>query len=170
MSENKDLHNQGGLVAFLSSMVFVICFFIYLITFNNGVKLDEKVQEETKTGEVAFDLATVKEPWVENPQVVEAGHKIFKQSCAVCHGEKGDLVGGTPTARNLVEGAWKKGGKMTDHYEVISNGIPGTAMASFKSMLKPYERWALVQFIDSITKNKAQQSAEDIATFAKSAE
>ena len=166
----KDYHNRGGLFALLGSIAFVTVFFFYVVYINKGVDLAENVSEPAKPGEIQFDLASVKEPWVENEQVLAAGAKIYKANCAICHGAKGDLVGGVPNARNLVEGAWKAGGGNIGHYKVLQNGIPGTQMVSFKETLKPGERWAVVQFINSITTNKSTDKPEDVAAFATTAD
>ncbi len=170
MSENHDHHNHGGLVAFLGSMVFVFVFFFYIVFINKGPELDEKVSDPVPAGAVKFDLASVKEPWVSTPEVVAAGAKIYKQNCALCHGPNGDLVGGLPNARNLVEGKWTGGEGAINHFKVLQNGLPGTQMVSFKATLKAYERWAVVNFIETITKNKSKDKPEDVAAFAKSAE
>ncbi len=170
MSENQDHHNQVGLLAFLGSMAFVFIFFFYIVFVNKGVTLDEKITDPVPAGTPKFDLASVKEPWTANPEVAAHGQKLFKQNCAACHGEKGDLVGGILTARNLMEGQWKMGAGMVAHFKVLQNGIPGTAMVSVKATLKPNERWAILNYIETITKNKSQDKAEDIATFAKTAD
>jgi mono/diheme cytochrome c family protein len=170
MSENHDHHNQGGLIAFLASMAFVFAFFFYIVFINKGVTLDEKIQTPAPTDAPKFDLASVKEPWLPNADVALAGQKLFKQNCAMCHGEKGDLVGGLPNARNLVEGQWKQGGGLINLYKVLQNGIAGTQMASFKASLKPMERWAILNWMDTITNNKSKDSAEDVAKFAGSAD
>ena len=170
MSENHDHHNQNGLIAFLASMVFVFSFFFYIVYINKGVQLDEKVSLPPAAGGIKFDLASIKEPWLPNAEVAGAGQKIFKQNCAVCHGEKGDLVGGLPNARNLVEGKWKSGAGLIALYKVLQNGMPGTQMVSFKQTLKPHERWAVLNWIETVTLNKSKDKAEDIAKFAASAD
>ena len=170
MAHNQDHHNKGGLTALLGSMAFVFAFFFYIVFINKGVTLDEKVSDPIPVGAIKFDLASVKEPWLPDEQVVTAGQKLYKQNCSVCHGEKGDLVGGVANSRNLVEGKWKMGAGLIAHYKVLQNGIPGTQMVSFKQTLKPNERWAVLNFIESITKNKSEDKADDIATFAKSAD
>ncbi|MGZ3726957.1 MAG: c-type cytochrome [Pseudobdellovibrio sp.] len=170
MSENQDHHNQGGLIAFLGSMAFVFCFFFYIVFINKGVTLDEKVQTPAPAGAPKFDLASVKAPWEPNADVAAAGQKLFKANCALCHGEKGDTVGGLPNARNMVIGKWTQGDGMIAHYKVVANGIPGTQMASLKASLKPYERWAILNYIETFTNNKSKDKAEDIAAFAAKAD
>ncbi len=168
--QNQDHHNQAGLIAFLGSMVFVFCFFFYIVFVNKGVTLDEKVSTPAPVGAVKFDLSAIKEPWLPNPEVAAAGQKIFKQNCAACHGEKGDLVGGLPNAKNLVEGKWKSKGGMIGLYQVLQNGLPGTQMISFKQTLQPVERWAVLNWVDTITNNKSKDKDADIIKFAVSAD
>lgn len=170
MSENHDHHNQTGLIAFLGSMAFVTVFFIYIVFINKGVTLDEKVQEPTPVGAPKFDLAAAKDPWAGAPEVVTAGQKLFKANCAMCHGEKGDLVGGIPNARNFTKDPWKQGEGIISHYKVLQNGIPGTQMAAFKASLKPYERWAILSYVETIAVNKSKDKPEEVAEFAQKAD
>lgn len=170
MSENQDFHNKSGMIAFVGSIIFVSLFFIYMVTLNKGVDLGEKIEIPASGDAPAYNLAAEKEPWIENPEIVKAGAKVFKQNCAICHGANGDLVGGTPTARNLVQGQWTQGEGIISHFKVLQNGINGTAMVSFKGTLKASERWAVLHFIETLTTNKSKDKPEDVATFAKSAE
>ncbi len=170
MSKNHDHHNQGGLIALLGSVGFVFVFFFYIVFINKGVYLDEKVSDPTPVGAVKFDLASVKEPWLPNDVVARAGEKIYKANCAACHGANGDLVGGIANSRNLVEGQWKAGDGIIAHFKVLQNGIKGSQMVSFKQILNPGERWAVLNWIETITKNKSQDKPDDVATFAKSAD
>ncbi|WP_413289725.1 c-type cytochrome [Bdellovibrio sp. HCB337] len=177
MSESREEYNRGGMIAFIFSMAFVFCFFIYIVAIHPGVELGEKVVDPTAvaqgTAEAAFDIATVKEPWVANEQVVAHGKKLFATNCAMCHGNegKGDGPAGAglnPKPRNLVEGKWTQGSGAIAHFKVVTNGIPGTSMASY-AHFKVADRWALVQFIDSITQNKGSDKPEQVAEFAKTA-
>ncbi len=175
-SNSSDQHNQGGLIAFLGSMIFVFGFMIYLVAFHAGVELDEKVVDPTLQAvsvEPTFDIAKVTEPWVETPEIIAHGKKVFGNNCALCHGNegKGDGTAGmglNPRPRNLVEGKWTQGSGLTDHFNVVSNGIAGSSMASFKAQIKVPDRWALAHYINSITENKSQQTPVQIAEFAKS--
>lgn len=169
MAQN-DHHHQGGLIALLGAMAFVFIFFFYIVVVNKGITLDEKVTTPAPADAPKFDLASVKEPWLPNEQVAAAGQKLFKQNCALCHGEKGDLVGGIANARNLVEGKWTQGEGMINHFKVVTNGIAGTQMAGLKQTLKPNERWAVLNYVNTITKNKSNDKPEDIAKFAATAD
>jgi mono/diheme cytochrome c family protein len=175
MSGNQDFHNRSGLFAFLGSVSFVTVFFLYLVFINKGVDLDEKVQDPAPKGAPVYNLAAEATPWISNEDIVKAGAKIYSQNCTACHGPKGDLVGGVPNARNLVVGAWTQGDGLINHFKVLQNGIKDaqgnpTTMVSFSSQLKPYERWAVLHFIETLTNNKSTDSAEALAEFAKTAQ
>lgn len=177
MSDQHDQHNQGGLIAFLFSMAFVCAFFIYIVAFHPGVDLGENVKDPAELAlqnlAANVDVSKVTEPWVANPDMVTHGKKLFAQNCAMCHGDAGlgDGAAGAslnPKPRNLVEGAWKKGGGFTGLFTTVTEGLPGTSMAAY-GHLKPVDRWALAQFIESITKNKVNEDPAKVAAFAKSA-
>ena len=178
MSESSDVHNRGGFAAFVFSMVFVFAFFVYISFLHPGIELGENVVDPNavsdKPAGPVFKISDVKEPWVSSPELVAYGAKVFKTNCATCHGNeaKGDgpASGGmNPKPRNMVEGKWTKGDGMMDHFKVLQNGIAGTSMASFKH-LKVADRWAILQFIDSVTGNKSKDDPAKIAEFAKTAE
>ncbi len=178
MSEQKDTYNHGGLIAFLFSMVFVSAFFFYLVAIHTGVDLAENVVDpnapvQTTDGKPAFDITQVAEPWVSSEEIIAYGQKLYATNCAMCHGAegKGDGPAGqglNPRPRNLVEGKWTQGGGVINHYKVLTNGIPGTSMASY-AHFKPADRWAMVHFIESITQNKSNVDPAEVAEFAKTA-
>ncbi len=174
---SNDPHNRRGMTVFIFSMTFVFSFIIYLAVFHKGIDLgqnevDPKAAAAAGAGPV-FDISTVKEPWVSTQEIVTYGNKIFKTNCAICHGPEGkgdgpSAGGMNPKPRNLVEGAWTQGNNLTDHFNVITNGIKGGSMAAF-GHFKPADRWALVNYIESITQNKSKQDAAAVAEFAKTA-
>jgi len=175
MSDNSDQHNRGGMTAFLFSMAFVLIFFIYVSFFHQGVDLKENLQVAQKVrtdlAEAQVDITKIEEPWLPNSEMVKAGQKLFATNCAMCHGNegKGDGAAGqalNPRPRNLVEGKWTKGGGYIGLFNVVTKGIPGTSMAPF-GHLKLNERWALVQYMDSITQNKVKEDPKKISEFGK---
>src|SRR5690606_12048569 len=97
--------------------------------------------------------------------------KVFANNCAVCHGNGGEGDGPAgmsliPKPRNLVEGGWSKGGTSMALFKTVSEGMPGTSMAAF-GHIPLADRWALVQFISPITKDKPTDNASTIAKIAK---
>lgn len=177
MSENQDQFNRGGFYAFLFSMVFVFAFMLYLVGVHPGVALNENVVDPRATDGQAqapqFNIADVAEPWVETPEIVAYGQKLYQTNCAMCHGAegKGDGAAGAglnPKPRNLVEGGWKKGSGLISKYQLLIDGIAGSSMASYSHM-KPGDRWALSHYVQSITKDKGQDDPAKVAEYAKTA-
>ena len=176
-SNSRDTYNSSGMKVFIASMVIVLGFLAYLSVIHNGVDLGQNEVDPRAAGAegaaAAFDITSVKEPWVATPEILAYGAKVFKTNCALCHGNEGkgdgpSAGGMNPKPRNLVEGKWTQGDNLTDHFNVVTNGIKGTSMASF-GHFKPADRWALVHFIESITQNKSKQDAAAVAEFAKTA-
>ena len=179
MTNNPDQHNRGGLIAFLFSMVFCFAFFVYISFIHPGVKIDE-VKEDAATdmqladGGAKFDMASVAKPWEPNPDVATHGQKVYATNCAICHGAegKGDGAAGAglnPKPRNLVAGGWKMGGDSISLYKTLQNGIAGGSMASFKHLPKN-DRWALVQYMRSITQDKGEDDPAAVESFAATAD
>ncbi|MBX3020308.1 MAG: cytochrome c [Bdellovibrionales bacterium] len=174
-----DSYNRGGFIAFLFSMVFSLTFFIYISMIHPGIDLKE-VKEQAPGAEQtvaggggAVDVSKIAKPWEDNPDMVAHGKQVYGNVCAVCHGPAGmgDGPAGkglTPPPRNFVEGKWKHGGDSIALFETIKNGMPGTSMAAFGT-LPLNDRWALVQFIHSVTKNRIKDDAAKLEAFAKTA-
>jgi mono/diheme cytochrome c family protein len=166
MDSNLDQHNKGGLLAFLISVIFCVGFFIYISFVHKGVDLKE-VQEE-QAGATGPNLASIAKPWEDNADFVARGEKVYALNCASCHGDKGagDGIAGAalnPKPRDFIAGKWTKGGQSYQLHATITNGIEGTSMAPFGHLSK-VDRWALVQYIRAITKNKV---ADDSAANEK---
>jgi mono/diheme cytochrome c family protein len=86
---------------------------------------------------------------------LKQGQAVYQQRCALCHGVKGE--GNGPVAASLPS----KPANFTDKAHanfysprgriyIIENGVPGTAMAGMKSVLKPDEVIAVYQYIHSL--------------------
>jgi mono/diheme cytochrome c family protein len=175
-SNSSDQYNKGGMIAFLFSMAFVFIFFIYIVAVHPGIDLQENIKDPpgaSAAKEEVIDMTKYPEPWLPNEQVAKHGAKVYVQNCAMCHGDTGlgDGAAGqalNPKPRNLVEGPWKLGGGLIGLYKVLENGIPGGSMASFKH-LAVADRWAMVNYIQSITKAKVVEDPKLVEEFAKTA-
>ncbi len=172
--ESQDGVNSGGVVAFVISMVVTFACFIYVTFMSGGVDLKEvKTTTDTAaTQQIAaapekVDVSDVTEPWISNEKMVKHGAAVYKTNCAMCHGEKGagdGVAGGSlnPKPRNLIEGKWKQGGTSLALYATLQNGIPGSSMQGYKDALPAKDRWALVQFIRSITSTPVADADADL--------
>lgn len=176
-----DNYNIGGFYAFLFSMVFSLGFFFYVVVFQPGIDLKEVKAtsvEQTVAGATAeptkaIDIAKIEKPWEESADVAAYGAKVYASACAICHGPqgKGDGPAGTalqPPPRNFVEGKWKVGGDSVALFTTIQKGIPGSSMAPF-GHLPVKDRWALVQYVRSITQNKIKDDPAKLEAFGKTA-
>ena len=81
-----------------------------------------------------------------DPQFIAEGAKLFATNCgnAYCHGT-GGLGGGAPQLRD-------RGIPPAYAFKSISNGISGTSMPPFKSVISEEQIWKLVAFILSDAK------------------
>ncbi len=172
-ASDQNNYNTGGYIAFIGSMVFTIGFFIYVSFIHKGVDLKEVSQPDSAPAESpaaetpSQDPAPAagesgpgasrspSQPWVSSVAQVERGHGLYKTACASCHGVEGK--GDGPAARgfqprDLVAGQWRHGGDSLSLFDTITNGVDGTAMASFAYM-PAVDRWALVHYVRSITEN-----------------
>ncbi|MCF6171325.1 MAG: cytochrome c [Bacteroidales bacterium] len=116
----------------------------------------QAMSQEKKNSEwkAPLEADQISNPFQGDDAAVKAGKKLYKQQCAVCHGDtgKGDGVAGlalTPKpasfkserVQNESDGAlyWK-----------ITNGR--TPMASYKDLLTEEQRWQLVNYIRTFSK------------------
>ena len=94
---------------------------------------------------------------------LQRGAQLFQSQCAACHGPQGHADG--PLAANLDP----KPTALSEHlrarerslfalHQIISNGVKGTAMASFGA-LPEEDRWALAFFVGSLPYEEADKAA-----------
>lgn len=176
-SKPNDTYNRGGLIAFVFSMSFSLCFFVYVSWIYSGVDLGEGPQAKVDMKLAAaapVDVSKIEKPWISSDALVNHGKQVYQTNCSICHGATGagDGVAGkslVPPARNLIEGSWRMGGGEKGLYEVLQNGIAGGSMAAFKHLPKS-DRWAMVHFIQSITKNRKTTAPDELEKFASTAD
>ena len=85
------------------------------------------------------------------PELLAQGKKLFEQNCSACHGSNGDGKGPagaalkpSPTDFTKPLKEWPNTkGDANKIFEVISKGIPGSAMVKW-DQFSEQERWGLV--------------------------
>jgi high-affinity iron transporter len=98
------------------------------------------------------------------PELVATGKASFAKRCVACHGPTGQGDGIMakalkPPPRNLVTEPLKNGASAGDVFTTLTNGVPGTAMASLKGIPEE-ERWALAYFVVSLREDGAGKAAK----------
>ena len=95
-----------------------------------------------------------KSPYTLNDKAaIDAGEKIYKQSCLTCHGEKGDGKGPAGSALNPPPVNYSTS-EQQEHFEkiqdhhfwTISEGVAGSAMTAFKGQLTEEQRWQVFMY------------------------
>jgi len=71
---------------------------------------------------------------------------LFAQRCAVCHGNQGQGNIGP----NLTDDYWLHGGKPTDVFHTITEGVPAKGMIAWKSQLAMGEILALSAYVQTL--------------------
>ena len=80
---------------------------------------------------------------------VASAEEIYKTKCAVCHTPDGN----SPIEQmNFSDGVWKHGSSVKELMTTISEGVPGTAMMSFKTQFTPGEIAALARKVRGFDK------------------
>jgi mono/diheme cytochrome c family protein len=116
------------------------------------------------------DPATLIEP---SEELTGVGKKLYEADCATCHGTlgRGDgpayNINPRPRDFKAAESDWTNSPDMPDIYKTLSEGVPGTSMASFDYLTKR-ERMALVHYIQELGLYTGKTgSAEAMQTLAK---
>ncbi|HEY4003069.1 MAG TPA: cytochrome c [Candidatus Xenobia bacterium] len=87
---------------------------------------------------------------------IARGKDAFTTNCAVCHGPDGKGDGPNATLlplrpRNLTQGVFEFGGDDWQVYRTISEGIPGSPMVAWKSILTDDKSlWDVVNYVKSL--------------------
>ena len=77
---------------------------------------------------------------------MEAGKKIYEQSCTPCHGKNGEGVVGP----NLTDPYWLHGGSVSDVFKSVKYGWPEKGMRAWKDDFSPKQMAQLTSFIISL--------------------
>ena len=106
---------------------------------------------------------------------LDLGKAVYTKRCLGCHGEKGEGDGPaaerfTPRPRDFTKGLFKY--KTTPHgslptdddlFNVVSNGLPGTGMPAWSSLLKEHEIRSAIQYVKALSGKFTGETAKPIS-------
>jgi mono/diheme cytochrome c family protein len=78
--------------------------------------------------------------------------ELYVQNCQMCHMPDGNAA---IKDMNFADGEWKHGTAIKGQVKVVTDGVPGTAMMSFKDRLSDAEILALVKLVRNFDKKLA---------------
>lgn len=109
-----------------------------------------------------MDLKLIKTP---SAEMIKLGKSTYQTTCVACHGPEG--FGGIAGSRNFhSKENWKNGMELRNMFTTITNGIPGTGMASF-DMLPVETRISLIHYIRSFANVYPEVTDLDVETLDK---
>ncbi len=115
------------------------------------------ISQETDNGEwkAPKEVDQIANPLKGNIEDTKAGKQLYKLQCAVCHGDTGKGDGVAGLALNPKPASFKS--------EIVQNETDGALywkitigrapMASYKDLLTEEQRWQLVNYIRTFSKN-----------------
>jgi cytochrome c oxidase cbb3-type subunit 3 len=134
---------------FYLTIIFTVIYWSYYFTTHVG--LDDRAalaQEMTRIEAAklaAVSTITDDSLWQmsRNAKFVEAGQTTFLTTCATCHNAK--LTGGI--GPNLLDHQWIHGGKPTEIYQTVTNGVPAKGMPTWGPVLGVKKITEVVAFV-----------------------
>lgn len=90
------------------------------------------------------------------PTTNRPADELYVQNCQMCHMPDGNAA---IKDMNFADGEWKHGTVIKAQVKIVADGVPGTAMMSFKDRLSDGEILALVKYVRNFDKKLAAKPA-----------
>ena len=84
------------------------------------------------------------------PDSNRPAEELYKSTCQPCHMADGNAA---LEPMNFADGKWRHGSSVKEVAATIANGVPGTAMVSFKTRFSEREILALAKFVRAFDKS-----------------
>ena len=140
---------------FYGAAILAICYLLNYKVFHFGQSQYERSKTEIGQAGVAkklylsegtnkVDENTVK--LTNDPVVIASGQTIFKTNCVACHGDHAQGIVGP----NLTDDYWLHGGKITDVYKTIKNGVLTKGMPTWEKVLSAKQISDVANYVKSL--------------------
>lgn len=149
----KELDNKLPRGWFLFFIGVIICGVYYILSYTPGISgwtQTKGIQLQAAKATESPEGLSKGNPYAGDPKVAAEGAVIFKDNCAVCHGD--DLKGGV--GPNLTA-ALNYGETDEAKLETVSKGRPG-GMPPFEQQLGKDRIWKVLSYVDSIRQKGAK--------------
>tara|TARA_R110002072_G_scaffold282761_3_gene445961 strand:+ start:35004 stop:35417 length:414 start_codon:yes stop_codon:yes gene_type:complete len=132
----------------------ILVAFSGIIFFSFGPVGSDTGNASVKEWKAPASANNLKNPYKGNASATAKGKKLFKQMCAICHGNygKGDGMAGsslTPRPTNFTISKVQAQSDGALYWKLTEGRAP---MASYKTILKKEQRWQLVNYIRTFKK------------------
>lgn len=140
------------LLTFYGAIVFAAFYWFHFEGFHSGQSPEEELaaaaaadaKRKAASGKALSGAALA--ALSKDSGVVADGAKTFAESCAVCHGARGEGKIGP----NLTDAAWLHGGSPDKVFATIANGVPAKGMPAWEPQLGARKTQALTAFVLSV--------------------
>lgn len=157
--------DKANAIIFGSGFVFLGIFFI-LTAPDTMFRGDVYVNGKSLTMPVK-GVSKFKKAWEPTPELVAHGKELYAVNCVSCHGVVGHGDGPAagalvPKPRNFTaDVGWKNGRKPSGIFKTLKEGIAGSGMASFSTLVGE-DRWALSHFVASLGPDVLKDEPADL--------
>ena len=105
------------------------------------------------------------------PDLLAEGRRLFVKTCAQCHGDagRGNITSGKRLADDLQDRIWPRNltrpetwrytKTVSEVYQRLSTGIPGTPMPEHATTMTEADRWAIAQYVMTLRDNATPLSS-----------
>lgn len=141
------------LLTFAGTIIYSVIYLFNVGPVGNGKGREKDYEDEMKAFAAAHPAPTGGGAtsaqllaMVADKDVLHEGEETYQAYCASCH----RMDGGGLIGPNLTDDAWLHGGKITDVYVTVSNGVLEKGMPAWSKLLKPTQLEQVVAYVASL--------------------
>jgi cytochrome c oxidase cbb3-type subunit 3 len=136
---------------FIGSLVFGIFYLLHFHVLGTGKSQFDEYNDEMVVARMDMERLMQSGAFITEENVVAlddessltAGKERFAKDCSPCHGMNGE--GGI--GPNMTDNYWIHGGKVSDLFRTVKNGVPEKGMVAWGQQLNPKQMQEVVSFI-----------------------